>query len=113
MGAMGCDERVRALARSMRRRNGSARRRVHPAPIEEARMQEREREREETERGQPASFDPVSGEVHGSGSGAGGGGNPNEDYDSDPMAGSGSEPAGGPRPRSDAVDRPIDPDEGV
>ena len=41
------------------------------------------------ERGQPASFDPKSGEVHGSGSGAGGGGNPAEDYDQDPMAGSG------------------------
>jgi hypothetical protein len=65
------------------------------------------------ERGKRASFDPKSGEVHGSGSGAGGGGNPNEDYDSDPMAGAGAEPQGGPRPRSKAVDRPIDPDEGV
>jgi hypothetical protein len=67
----------------------------------------------EHERGKPASFDPVTGEVHGSGSGAGGGGNPDEDYDSDPMAGSGAEPQGGPRPRSEAVDRPTDPDEGV
>ena len=65
------------------------------------------------ERGRPASFDPKSGEVHGSGSGAGGGGNPNEDYDSDPMGGSGAEPEGGPRARDKAVDRPIDPDEGV
>jgi hypothetical protein len=67
----------------------------------------------ETERGKRASFDRQSGEVHGSGSGAGGGGNPKEDYDSDPMAGAGAEPEGGPRPRSKAVDRPIDPDEGI
>jgi hypothetical protein len=39
------------------------------------------------ERGQPARFDPVTGDVHGSGSGAGGGGNPDEDYDDDPAAG--------------------------
>lgn len=39
------------------------------------------------ERGQPASFDPKSGEVHGAGSGAGSGGNSEEDFDSDPMAG--------------------------
>lgn len=70
-------------------------------------------EREREERGQPASFDPKSGEVHGSGSGAGGGGNPGEDYDGDPMAGAGSEPAGGPRSRDKAADRPIDPDEGI
>ena len=44
------------------------------------------------ERGRRASFDPGTGEVHGSGSGAGGGGNPAEDYDQDPMAGAGSEP---------------------
>ncbi len=50
-----------------------------------------------SERGRPASFDPVSGEVHGSGSGAGGGGNPDEDYDRDPMAGAGAEPPHGPR----------------
>src|SRR3546814_9941848 len=36
----------------------------------------------QNERGKRASFDPKSGEVHGSGSGAGGGGNPREDYDS-------------------------------
>ena len=63
------------------------------------------------ERGNPAAFDPESGEVSGSGSGAGGG-NPGEDFDSDPMAGSGSDPAGGPRERDRAADRPIDPDEG-
>jgi hypothetical protein len=65
------------------------------------------------ERGQRASFDPKSGEVHGSGSGAGGGGNPREDYDSDPMAGAGQEPPGAARPIDEAVRRPIDPDEGV
>ena len=65
------------------------------------------------ERGKPASFDPKSGEVHGSGSGAGGGGNPNEDYDGDPMAGAGHEPAGGPRTIDEAADRDIDPDEGI
>lgn len=69
-------------------------------------------EKESSERGRPASFDPVSGEVHGSGSGAGGG-NPGEDHDHDPMAGSGSEPEGGPRPASEAVDRPIDRDENI
>jgi hypothetical protein len=73
-----------------------------------------ERERtDRDERGRRASFDPKSGEVHGSGSGAGGGGNPGEDYDGDPMAGAGSEPVGAPRPRDEGVDRPIDPDEGV
>jgi hypothetical protein len=67
----------------------------------------------ETERGKPATFDPRTGEVHGSGSGAGGGGNPDEDYDADPMAGSGREPAGGPRPADAAAGRPTDPDEGI
>ncbi|HEV2748566.1 MAG TPA: hypothetical protein VGW34_14885 [Allosphingosinicella sp.] len=76
-------------------------------------MQDQDRPDHRTERGKPASFDPVSGEVHGSGSGAGGGGNPGEDHDADPMAGAGADPAGGPRPRDRAVDRPIDPDEGV
>lgn len=38
--------------------------------------------------GRRASFDPKTGEVHGSGAGAGGG-NPGEDYDSDPAAGDG------------------------
>ena len=65
-----------------------------------------------SERGQRATFDPKSGEVHGSGSGAGGGGNPREDFDSDSAAGAGQEPEGKARPQSDAVDRPIDADEG-
>ena len=68
---------------------------------------------DESERGRPASYDPVSGEVHGSGSGAGGGGNPNEDHDSDPMGGGGRDGPGAPRPRDKAIDRPIDPDEGI
>ena len=41
------------------------------------------------ERGERASFDRRTGEVHGSGSGAGGSGNPAEDYDQDPKGGSG------------------------
>ena len=70
-------------------------------------------EGEAAERGKRASFDPQSGEVHGSGSGAGGEGNPNEDYDKDPMAGAGAEPLKGPRPDSEAAGRPIDRDEGI
>jgi hypothetical protein len=66
-----------------------------------------------SERGKPASFDPKSGEVHGSGSGAGGGGNRDEDYDQDPMAGAGDDSPGKARPASDAAQRPVDPDEGV
>ena len=65
------------------------------------------------ERGQPASFDPRSGEVHGSGSDAGGGGTAAEDYDQDSAAGSGEEPPHGPRPIDRAADRPIDADEGI
>lgn len=65
------------------------------------------------ERGEPATFDPKSGEVHGSGSGAGGGGNPNEDYDADQMAGAGRHTPGGPKVIKEADDRPIDEDEGV
>jgi hypothetical protein len=68
---------------------------------------------EQSERGRPATFDPASGEVHGSGSGAGGGGNPAEDYDQDPMAGAGAEPPHGPRSAADPARRPIDPDEGI
>ena len=64
------------------------------------------------ERGQPASFDRRTGEVHGAGAGAGGN-NPAEDYDDDPISGGGREPVGGPRSESEAVERPIDPDEGV
>ena len=67
----------------------------------------------EAERGRRASYDPASGEVHGSGSGAGGGGNPREDHDGDPMAGAGQEPAGSARPAGSADRRPVDPDEGV
>lgn len=65
------------------------------------------------ERGRRATFDPKSGEVHGSGSGAGGGGNPREDYDSDPMAGAGVPHEGAPRPADEALDRLIDKDERV
>ena len=65
------------------------------------------------ERGKRASFDPETGEVHGSGSGAGGSGNRQEDYDEDPIAGGGDLPLGGPRPAREGADRPIDPDEGV
>jgi hypothetical protein len=77
------------------------------------RREEAARGDQDSERGRAASFDPKSGEVHGSGSGAGGGGNPREDHDMDPMAGAGHEPAGAPRPEGRAADRPIDPDEGV
>ena len=65
---------------------------------------------DERERGKRASFDPVTGEVHGSGSGAGGGGNPREDYDSDPMAGAGAIPVGGPAPADEARRGPKDRD---
>lgn len=65
------------------------------------------------EHGKRASYDPRSGEVHGSGSGAGGGGNPREDHDGDPMAGAGHEPAGDARRAEEGVTRPIDPDEGA
>ena len=68
---------------------------------------------DKSERGQPATFDPKSGEVRGSGSGAGGGGNPREDYDQDPMAGAGAEPAHGPGAADSAAGRAVDPDEGV
>jgi hypothetical protein len=54
-------------------------------------------DKRESERGKRASFDPKTGEVHGSGSGAGGGGNPREDYDSDSKGGAGAEPPHGPR----------------
>ena len=70
-------------------------------------------ERKDTERGERATFDPVSGEVHGSGSGAGANANPSEDYDDDPMAGGGEDAIGGPRPADKAKDRAIDPDEGI
>lgn len=66
----------------------------------------------QSERGKRASFDPRSGEVHGSGSGAGGG-NRDEDYDSDSMAGGGAEPPHGPRSIGNAVEQPIDEDKGI
>lgn len=76
-------------------------------------MERRSTGPDESERGRPATFDPKSGEVHGSGSGSGGGGNPHEDFDSDASAGAGEEPVHGARPIDRAVERPIDPDEGV
>jgi len=71
--------------------------------------QQRDGRPEESERGKRASFDPVTGEVHGAGSGAGGG-NDVEDYDDDPMAGGGAA-AGGPVPASEAKQRPNDQDQ--
>ncbi|HEY0147871.1 MAG TPA: hypothetical protein VGB70_02590 [Allosphingosinicella sp.] len=68
---------------------------------------------DDVETGKPATYDPKSGEVHGSGSGAGGGGNPREDHDGDPMAGAGHVPQGDARPIEEGVERPIDPDEGA
>lgn len=60
-----------------------------------------------SERGQRASFDPDSGEVHGSGSGAGGNGNPREDYDNHPyQGGGGRKRIGGPKPIDEAERRP-------
>jgi hypothetical protein len=67
---------------------------------------------DQPERGRPASFDPRTGEVHGSGSGAGGGGNPAEDYDRDPMGGGGSEPPHGPRAGGEGARRPTGSGEG-
>ena len=67
----------------------------------------------DSERGKPAGFDRRSGEVHGSGADAGGGGQGREDYDQDSMAGSGQEPPHGARPADRAMERPVDPDEGV
>lgn len=60
------------------------------------------------ERGQPASFDRRTGEVHGAGSGAGGAGNPREDFDSDAAAGAGSMPVEGPRSQGPAEGEPQD-----
>ncbi len=65
------------------------------------------------ERGKRASFDPATGEVHGSGAGAGANANPGEDYDLDSAAGDGDDQTGGPRARSRGIDRSTDPDEGV
>ncbi len=57
---------------------------------------------EASERGERASFDRSSGEVHGSGADAGGSGSRKEDYDADSTAGSGAEPVGSPRPEDNA-----------
>ena len=67
----------------------------------------------ESDRGKRASFDPQSGEVHGSGSGAGANSGSDEDHDGDPMAGGGSDAVGGPRRIDEAIQRPTDPDEGI
>ena len=67
----------------------------------------------QVERGKPGTFDPSSGEVHGSGSGAGGGGNPREDHDHDPMAGAGHEPTGAARADREAAGQPVEPDRGA
>lgn len=64
-------------------------------------------------RGERGTYDPDSGEVHGSGSGAGGGGNIAEDYDKDSTAGARHPPAGAPRDIDHGDTRPVDPDEGV
>ncbi len=68
---------------------------------------------EEIERGKRASFDPKTGEVHGSGAGAGANANRGEDYDGDSIAADGPDQSGGPRPRSRGIDRATDRDEGV
>ena len=75
--------------------------------------QERRPGTDEIERGKRASFDPVTGEVHGSGAGAGANSNPGEEYDARTVAGDGDDQVGGPRPRSRGIDRPTDPDEGA
>lgn len=65
------------------------------------------------ERGQPASVDRRTGEVHGSGSGAGGSGTPGEDYDSQPyQGGGGRKPIGGPKPIGEAERRPTEEEGG-
>ena len=76
-------------------------------------MADQEGRRSSNDRGKPAGFDPVSGEVHGSGAGAGANANPGEDYDKGVIAGDGNDRAGGPRPKSRGIDRPTDPDEGI
>lgn len=62
---------------------------------------------EQIERGQRASVDRRTGEVHGSGSGTGGNGNPLEDYDTQPyQGGGGAKAVGGPKPIDQAERRP-------
>lgn len=75
--------------------------------------QERRAGTDRMERGKRASFDPATGEVHGSGAGAGANANPGEDYANDSIAGDGDDQIGGPRLKSARIDRPIDRDEGV
>jgi hypothetical protein len=87
------------------KRNGA--RRPIVEPVKESAVED-----EPNERGKRATFDPDTGEVHGSGSGAGGEGNPGEDYDSDSMAGAGADPMGAPQPEEEAQRGPIDPAEG-
>ena len=53
----------------------------------DAREFEGQLDNESAERGRPASFDPVTGAVHGSGPNAGGGGTAAEDYDQDSAGG--------------------------
>lgn len=63
---------------------------------------------EDTERGRRASFDPRTGEVHGSGSGAGGNVNRAEDYDTKAdQGGGGIKATGGPKPIDQAEQRPF------
>ncbi|HEX9954495.1 MAG TPA: hypothetical protein VGB48_04665 [Allosphingosinicella sp.] len=88
------------MAQEHRQEGGGSRAKHSPGP-------------DPVEHGKPATYDPKTGEVHGSGSGAGGGGNPREDHDGDPMAGAGHVPQGDARPIEEGVERPIDPDEGA
>jgi hypothetical protein len=84
------------------RRSGERRAKVgagRPAG-DERRKAER---RDTSERGERATIDTGTGEVHGSGSGAGGKGNPNEDYDQDSAGGSGGiSPIGADDPSGEA-----------
>lgn len=67
-------------------------------------------DRADKERGQRATFDRRTGEVHGSGSGAGGSGNPAEDYDRDSKAGSGMKPTASPKIENADDDRSARPE---
>jgi hypothetical protein len=73
----------------------------------------RQSDSDESERGKRASFDRVSGEVHGSGSGTGANAGADEDYDDDVIAGGGEDQVGGPRPATEGVKGRTDPDEGI
>lgn len=61
-----------------------------------------------SERGERGTYDPQSGEVHGSGSGTGSGGNPREDYDSDTAATARDDRPGKPISIGEAERRPED-----